>query len=118
METMKLNCAEMESKLADLLLDPTAAPAKVRVHVEECESCQAELLQLQATMALMDEWAVPEPNPYFMTGRAPGRAGRLAGSHARPVYLWAVHACASAGGYGAGSGAAGGGGCVPGCYGC
>jgi hypothetical protein len=99
METMKLNCAEMESKLADLLLDPTAAPAKVRVHVEECESCQAELLQLQATMALMDEWAVPEPNPYFMTRmnarmreeRQAEPAGWLARMRARFTYGPSMH---------------------------
>jgi hypothetical protein len=57
----------MESKLADLLLDPKAVPAKVRVHVEQCEHCQGELAQLQATMALLDTWESPEPSPYFMT---------------------------------------------------
>jgi hypothetical protein len=30
METMKNNCTGMESKLADMLLDPEAVPAKVR----------------------------------------------------------------------------------------
>jgi hypothetical protein len=72
METMKHNltgmkCAGMESKLADLLLDPAAAPAKVRAHVDECEHCQGELAQLQATMALLDTWESPEPSPYFLT---------------------------------------------------
>jgi hypothetical protein len=57
----------MESKLANLLLDPKAVPAKVRVHVEQCEHCQGELAQLQATMALLDTWESPEPSPYFMT---------------------------------------------------
>ena len=60
-------CTGMESKLADLLLDPDAAPAKVRVHVEQCESCQSELAELQATMSLMDVWKSPEPSPYFLT---------------------------------------------------
>jgi anti-sigma factor RsiW len=67
METMKNNCAGMESKLADMLLDPAAAPAKVRAHVEQCESCQGELAELQATMALLDTWESPEPSPYFLT---------------------------------------------------
>jgi hypothetical protein len=57
----------MESKLADLLLDPTAVPAKVRAHVEQCEHCQGELAELQATMALLDTWESPEPSPYFLT---------------------------------------------------
>jgi hypothetical protein len=72
METMKHNCTGMESKLADMLLDPAAVPAKVRVHVEQCERCQGELTELQATMALLDTWESPEPSPYFMT-RLDGR---------------------------------------------
>jgi len=72
MEAMKHNwtgmeCAGMESKLADMLLDPAAAPAKVRAHVEQCESCQGELAELQATMTLLDAWESPEPSPYFLT---------------------------------------------------
>ena len=67
MERMKINCTGMESKLADLLLDPDAAPAKVRAHVEECESCRGELAELRATMALLDTWEGPEPSPYFLT---------------------------------------------------
>ena len=64
---MKNNCAKMNAKLADLLLDPAAAPAKLRTHVEGCDRCRRELDELRATMALMDSWEVPEPNPYFLT---------------------------------------------------
>jgi anti-sigma factor RsiW len=67
MEIMKTNCTGMESKLADLLLDPDAVNAKVRVHVEQCEHCQGELAELQATMAMLDTWKSPEPSPYFLT---------------------------------------------------
>ena len=67
METLKKNCTGMESKLAEMLLDPDAVNATVRVHVEQCAHCQAELAELQATMALLDTWESPEPNPYFMT---------------------------------------------------
>ncbi len=67
MEKSKKNCTGMESKLADLLLDPKAVPAKVQTHVAECESCQAELAELKATMALLDEWKAPEPSPFFVT---------------------------------------------------
>ena len=67
MEHMKINCTDMESKLADLLLDPAAVPAAVRTHVEECGACRAELAELQATMNLLDEWKAPEPSPYFST---------------------------------------------------
>ncbi len=72
MERTKTNCKGMDLKLADLLLDtrvldPAAVPAKVQTHVAECESCQAELAELQATMNLLDEWKAPEPSPYFLT---------------------------------------------------
>jgi len=67
MERMKNNCTGMESKLADLLLDPAAAPAKVQAHVAKCADCRAELTELEATMALLDTWKGPEPSPYFLT---------------------------------------------------
>ena len=67
MEKSMKNCTEMESKLADLLLDAKSVPAKVQTHVAECASCQAELAELKATMALLDEWQAPEPNPFFVS---------------------------------------------------
>ena len=60
-------CAGMETKLADLLLDPESVPAKVKAHVAGCEGCRGELEELRATMGAMDAWTAPEPNPYFMT---------------------------------------------------
>jgi hypothetical protein len=91
MERMKKNCTGMDSKLADLLLDPLAAPARVQTHVAECEGCQSELARLKATMELLDHWEAPEPSPYFLT-RLDARmreerealpAGWLAGAIAR-----------------------------------
>lgn len=61
------NCTGMKSKLADLLLDPASASAKVHEHIAECEECRKELQELRATMGLLDAWQAPEPNPYFMT---------------------------------------------------
>ena len=66
MKTMN-KCTAMEEKLAEMLLDPEAAPAKVKTHVAECENCRGELEELRATMAMMDAWTVPEPRSYFMT---------------------------------------------------
>jgi hypothetical protein len=67
METTKINCDEMGLKLAGLLLDPESAPATVVAHVEQCDGCRSELAELRATMALLDTWEGPEPNPYFVT---------------------------------------------------
>ena len=60
-------CNAMETRLADMLLAPDAAPAEVTTHVAHCESCAAELHELRATMALLDTWEAPEPSPYFLT---------------------------------------------------
>ena len=67
METMKPNCTGIGPELADLLLDPEAVPAKVRMHVEQCDHCRGELAELQATIDLLDNWTSPETNPYFLT---------------------------------------------------
>jgi len=67
METMKPNCTGMETELADLLLDPETVPAKVRMHVEQCDHCRGELAELQATIDLLDAWTSPETTPYFLT---------------------------------------------------
>jgi len=57
----------MDAKLADVLLEPESAPAEVREHIAECESCRTELEALKATMGLMDAWEAPEPSPFFFT---------------------------------------------------
>lgn len=72
MESTKNNCAGMDTRLADLLLDSEPfeerpALAEVRTHVEGCDRCCRELAELRETMALLDAWESPEPSPYFMT---------------------------------------------------
>ena len=70
MVIMKRNtniCAGMETRLADLLLDPENAPATVKTHVDSCDGCRSEMEELRATMSAMDAWEAPEPNRYFMT---------------------------------------------------
>ena len=60
-----MNCQKVNSKLADLLLDPQSVPAELRQHVEECARCSHELAELRTTMGLLDDWSVPEVNPFF-----------------------------------------------------
>jgi hypothetical protein len=91
MNRIKSNCTGMESKLADMLLDPEAVPAKVQAHVAACDGCQSELAELRATMNLLDTWQAPAPDPYFLSRlearmreeRQAAPAGRLAGWFAR-----------------------------------
>ena len=89
----------MDGKLADLLLDPGKAPAKVQAHVAECDRCRRELAELRATLALLDTWEAPEPSPYFMTrldarlreAREAEPAGWIARLRARFAYGPAMH---------------------------
>ena len=67
MESTVKDCTGMDTKLADMLLNPDAAPAKVATHVAECDFCRGELEELRATLNLLDRWEAPEPSPYFMT---------------------------------------------------
>ncbi len=60
-----MNCRKVNSRLADLLLDPQSIPAEMHRHVEECAGCRRELAELRTTMGLLDDWAVPEANPFF-----------------------------------------------------
>jgi hypothetical protein len=100
METKSKMCNEVETKLADVLLAPETAPAKVTTHVAECEPCAAELDELRATMALLDTWEAPEPNPYFLTRlqarlneeRQAPRAGWFARLRDRVTYGPQLHA--------------------------
>ncbi len=34
-------------------------------HLEGCGACAEQLKAMRSTMALLDEWQVPEPSPYF-----------------------------------------------------
>jgi anti-sigma factor RsiW len=66
-----MNCNDINSKLADMLFEPNYMDAEenaeVRSHMAECSECQTQLAELHATMALLDTWEAPEPNPYFLT---------------------------------------------------
>jgi len=69
-----MNCHDVNAKLADLLFEetPETLIAKdesnaVHAHLAQCQPCSAQLAELRATMALLDAWEAPEPNPYFLT---------------------------------------------------
>jgi len=76
-----MTCNDMSSRMADLLFESdmlsereqmsavvkSPVDEKVQAHLADCEACRAELKALRATMAMLDEWMAPEPNPYFLT---------------------------------------------------
>jgi predicted anti-sigma-YlaC factor YlaD len=65
-----MNCNDVNAKLADLLFEETPMIAKeddLYSHLAECQACRGQLAELRSTMALLDTWEAPEPNPYFLT---------------------------------------------------
>jgi len=67
-----MNCKDVRENLIELLAEgsPRAghrADPAVAEHVHHCQPCAQELESLRKTMALLDEWKVPEPSPYFLT---------------------------------------------------
>lgn len=71
-EIVAMKCEKLQSFLPDLVLDPARVPPHVREHLKQCAICGSELATLQATMRLLDEWAAPEPTPYFDVRLAAG----------------------------------------------
>ena len=63
-----MNCQRCQNEFATLLLDPAhPGDAAVQAHLDACEACAVELKAMRATMALMEQWAAPEPSPFFDT---------------------------------------------------
>jgi predicted anti-sigma-YlaC factor YlaD len=60
-----MNCNEIRERMPEVAAgfgEPTVEENK---HLESCGACAEQLKAMRATMALLDEWQVPEPSPYF-----------------------------------------------------
>ncbi len=79
-----MNCKTCQSELPDLLLGSSQEAAGVRAHLDGCEQCSAELIALEKTFALLDQWQAPEPSPYFDQKLAV----RLREEQAKPAAGW------------------------------
>ena len=62
-----MNCNEIRELLPDLAAGIDAGTPEVKKHIASCAACAAKLQGFEQTMALLDEWNVPEPSPYFDT---------------------------------------------------
>lgn len=59
-------CRKIKASLPDLLLAPELVSAEVHAHVKSCAECGRELREMQAAMAVLDDWQTPdEISPYF-----------------------------------------------------
>lgn len=79
-----MNCKGMNELLPDLAAGMEAPTPEVEKHIASCADCATHLSELQKTMALLDEWQVPDPSPYFDTRLQ----ARLREERARPAAGW------------------------------
>ena len=79
-----MKCNEIYELMPDLAAGLDAVTPEVNQHLETCAGCAGKLNEFRQTMALLDEWQVPEPSPYFdVRLRA-----RLREEAARPASWW------------------------------
>lgn len=79
-----MNCTEIRELLPDLAAGLDVGAPEVESHIASCSACAAKLQGFRQTMALLDEWRVSEPSPYFDTRLQ----ARLREEMARPAGGW------------------------------
>jgi len=62
-----MKCDNIRELMPDLAAGIDAPTAEIREHLRTCGECARTLEEFRQTMALLDEWQVPEPSPYFDT---------------------------------------------------
>ena len=60
-----MKCNDICELMPDLAAGLDAGTPEVNKHLESCAGCTSKLNEFRQTMALLDEWQVPEPSPYF-----------------------------------------------------
>ena len=62
-----MKCEQIRELLPDLAAGMVKGTPELKTHIGSCAACAAKLKGLEQTMALLDEWQVPEPSPFFDT---------------------------------------------------
>ena len=60
-----MKCEEIREMMPDLASGLTEMAPEIGGHLAECGACAGKMAEIQQTMALLDEWRVPEPSSYF-----------------------------------------------------
>jgi predicted anti-sigma-YlaC factor YlaD len=60
-----MKCHEVYERMPDLATCMEVMSPEVEEHLQNCAACAGKLKEMRQTMALLDEWQVPEPSPYF-----------------------------------------------------
>ena len=79
-----MKCKELRELMPDLAAGRSAGNEDVGQHLRSCAECASRLEEIRKTMALLDEWQVPEPSPYFDVRLQ----ARLREEMARPASGW------------------------------
>jgi hypothetical protein len=62
-----MKCEEVRNNMADVAAGYAEPDVAMQDHLKGCGLCAAELVEFRQTMAVLDEWMVPEPSPFFDT---------------------------------------------------
>src|SRR6204780_4512893 len=65
MKEVVMKCNEVCELMPELAAGLDAVTPEISKHLEICPACTGKLKEFRQTMALLDEWQVPEPSPYF-----------------------------------------------------
>ena len=79
-----MKCEDIRDLMLDLAAGVGEASPTMNEHLRSCPACASKLGDMQKTMAVLDEWQVPEPSPYFDTRFQ----ARLREEVARPRATW------------------------------
>jgi hypothetical protein len=60
-----MKCEEIREKMPDVAAGFSQPTADESNHLATCNVCAEQLKAMRVTMALLDQWHVPEPSPYF-----------------------------------------------------
>lgn len=60
-----MNCDQIRERMPDVAAGFSEPTVDESQHLEGCGACAEQLKAMRSTMALLDEWQVPEPSPYF-----------------------------------------------------
>jgi hypothetical protein len=60
-----MRCEEIREMMPDLASGSMGMSPEIGGHLAGCDACAGRLEEIRQTMALLDEWQVPEPSPYF-----------------------------------------------------
>jgi hypothetical protein len=60
-----MKCEEIREKMPDLASGLMEVTPEIGGHLAGCGACAEKLQEFKQTMALLDQWQVPEPSSYF-----------------------------------------------------